>query len=397
MSALSSLSSSLSARVSGAIGDVAARLSPAAVLKRSGALDALPDALARTAGAMNLARTIIAREPAPVAPSPADVIHVIGSARLLRYRPHKDAVGSTGKAPILLSPSLINRLYVLDLKAGLSIVEHLLKAGHPVYGIDWGDPGEAERGVGIEGFTDRLANFLEEACVDANVEKMTVLGHCLGGTLATALAATNDLHLQSLVLLTTPLSFHDSGLLSAWSRAPFLDPKDITHLLGHVPAWITQPTFQVLKPTGQAAKMLRLWQSLGNPNFIDFFRCLETWINDNVAIPDAFFEDLITDFYQRDGLVNGSVMFSDGPVVIEQIVVPTLTVAAREDHIVPFASAVDPARRFGSAMNRQVVLEGGHIGVVVGSVARKNLWPLLLEWLAEQEAPPTKTPTITVA
>lgn len=132
---------------------------------------------------------------------------------------------------------------MLDLKASISVVEQLLKAGHPVYAIDWGDPGEAERGIDLEGITARLEKFLEEACVNANVEKMTVLGHCLGGIVAVALAATNDEHLQSLVLLTTPLTFHDRGLLSAWSRAPFIDPKDITRLVGHVPAWLTQPTF----------------------------------------------------------------------------------------------------------------------------------------------------------
>ncbi len=375
--------------VNSIVSRVASALAPSAVLKRLGAFDTVPNAIARASGAMYLARVTAAREPAPVAPSPADVIHTIGAAKLLRYRAHEDAADVVGKAPVLLSPSLVNRLYVLDLKAGISVVEQLLKAGHAVYAIDWGDPGEAERGLGFEGVTERLEHFLEEACVDANVEKMTVLGHCLGGTVAAALAATNDEHLQSLVLLTTPLGFHDSGLLSAWSRAPFLDPKDITRLVGHVPAWITQPTFQILKPLGQTTKVLRLWQSLGNPTFLEFFRCLETWINDNVSIPDAFFEDLISRLYQGNAFVNGTLMFKDGPVVIEQITVPTLSIAASEDHIVPCASAVQPAKRFASAMNRQVVLDGGHIGVVVGSLARRKLWPLLLEWLAEQEASTT--------
>lgn len=374
---------------------VARRLSPVAVMKRAGAFDAVPDAMARAAGALSLMRATAAREPAAVAPSASDVIHTIGAAHLLRYRPLADGVGVGGKAPILLSPSVINRLYVLDLKRGISIVEQLLKAGHAVYAVDWGDPGEAERGVGFEGFTDRLALFLEEACVDANVEKMTVLGHCLGGTLAVALAATNDEHVQSLVLLTAPIAFHDEGLLSAWSRAPFLDPADITHLVGHVPAWLTQPAFQILKPTGQITKALRLWQSLGNPTFLEFFRCLETWINDNVAIADAFFVDLIRQLYQRDALINGTLMFRDGPVVIEQITVPTLAVAALHDHIVPFASATAPTKRFASSINRDVVLDGGHIGVVVGSLARRQLWPLLLEWLADQETTTAATPTTT--
>lgn len=360
-----------------------ATLNPVSLLQRAGVFSTIPAAVARTAGALHLARTTLAREPAPVAPSPADVVHVIGAARLLRYRRHREAPVGVVKAPILLSPSLINRLYVLDLKAGLSVVEQLLKAGHPVYGIDWGDPGEAERGVNFEGFVQRLADFLATACDDAAVETMTVLGHCLGGTMAAALAATRPIHLQSLVLLTAPLTFHDDSLLSAWSRAPFVDPRDLTRLVGHVPAWITQPTFQALKPMGQTTKALRLWQSLGNPTFLDFFRCLETWINDNVAIPDAFFEDLISQLYRNDALSQGTLRFKDGPVILEDITVPTLTIAASDDHIVQPSSAVTPTRRFASVVNVAEVIDGGHIGVVVGSVARRRLWPLLLSWLDE--------------
>ena len=360
-----------------------ATLNPVSLLQRAGVFSTIPAAVARTAGALHLARTTLAREPAPVAPSPADVVHVIGAARLLRYRRHREAPVGVVKAPILLSPSLINRLYVLDLKAGLSVVEQLLKAGHPVYGIDWGDPGEAERGVNFEGFAQRLADFLATACDDAAVETMTVLGHCLGGTMAAALAATRPIHLQSLVLLTAPLTFHDDSLLSAWSRAPFVDPRDLTRLVGHVPAWITQPTFQALKPMGQTTKALRLWQSLGNPTFLEFFRCLETWINDNVAIPDAFFEDLISQLYRNDALNLGTLRFKDGPVILEDITVPTLTIAASDDHIVQPSSAVTPTRRFASVVNVAEVIDGGHIGVVVGSVARRRLWPLLLSWLDE--------------
>jgi polyhydroxyalkanoate synthase subunit PhaC len=379
------------------LAQLSAKLDPVRLLQRSGALSVVPDALARTAGAMHLARVTVAREPAPVAPSPADVVAGIGAARLLRYRRHRDAPAGVVKAPILLCPSLINRLYVLDLKEGISVVEQLLMAGHPVYGIDWGNPGDAEHGVDFEGFTRRLASFLATACDDAHVEQMTVLGHCLGGTMAVALAATDPRHLRSLVLLTAPLRFHDGGLLSAWSRAPFIDPSDLTHLVGHVPAWITQPTFSILKPMGQASKALRLWQSLGDPRFLEFFRCLETWINDNVAIPDAFFEDLIDQLYRRDALDRGTFRFSTGPVVLEDVEVPVLSIAASQDHIVPPASAVEPAQRFSSTVNRAEVLDGGHIGVVVGGQARKRLWPLLLSWLDEHGVASKTAPASTAA
>lgn len=357
-------------------------LRPSRLLHKAGVFTAVPNAIARTAGFIHLTRVVAAREPAPVAPSASEVIHVAGAARLLRYRSKGTALD---RAPILLCPSLINRLYVLDLKEGISVVDTLLRAGHPVYGIDWGDPGEAEHGVSFEEFTTtRLAGFLATACEDAGVEKMTLLGHCLGGTMAACLAAVDDQHIQSLVLLTAPLTFHDDGMLSAWARAPFFNPRDVTRVTGHVPGWVTQPAFSILKPMGQASKALRLWQNLGNPQFLEFFRCLETWINDNVAIPDGFFHDLIEQLYRKDALLFGTLRFKDGPVVLEDITVPTLCIAAAEDHIVPHASATGPVAQFSSTKKRVEVLDGGHIGVVVGGLARRKLWPLLTGWLEEQ-------------
>lgn len=368
-------------------------LNPASLLKRAGVFDVVPNALARTAGFVHLSKAMVTREPAPVAPSPADVIDVAGAAKLLRYRSKGVALD---KAPILLCPSLINRLYVLDLKEGISVVDVLLKAGHPVYGIDWGEPGDAEHDVAFEEYVvGRLQGFLSSTCSDARVEKVTLLGHCLGGTMAAALAAVDDSKIQSLVLLTAPLTFHDDGMLSAWTRTPFFNPRDVTRVVGHVPGWVTQPAFQILKPMGQPSKVLRLWQNMGNPTFLEFFRCLETWINDNVSIPDGFFHDLVEQLYQKDALNQGLLRFAKGEVVLENVEVPVLCIAAREDHIVPHASATTPIEKFSSKTKRVEVLDGGHIGVVVGGLARRKLWPLLLEWLDQQGVAATTKATTT--
>ncbi len=360
---------------------------PTELLRRAGAFTVIPQALARMNGAVTLARLTLEKAPVPVAPSPAALIASEGAARLLRYEPMP---GVAARDPILLCPSLINRLYVLDLKEGISVVEALRKAGHRVYGIDWGEPGPEERGVSFEGFVQRLARFVDAACSDAKVHKLHLLGHCLGGTMATALAATNDARVQTLINLTAPLSFHDEGLLSKWTRAPFFDAEAVVAALGHVPPWLTQPAFQILKPMGQPAKALRLFQALDKPAgeldaFLETFRCLETWINDNVSIPDRFFVDLVGTLYRKDALAKGELSFERGPVKLDDVRVPVFTIAAAEDHIVPPASATSQAARFTNPACKTEVLPGGHIGVVVGGLGRKRLWPALIAWMDEHK------------
>lgn len=360
---------------------------PSELLRRAGAFTAIPQALARMNGAMTLARLTLEKAPVPVAPSPAVVLANEGAARLLRYDPMP---GVASRDPIVLCPSLINRLYVLDLKEGISVVEALRKAGHRVYGVDWGEPGVAERGVSFEGFVLRLSRLLDAACADAKTDQLHLLGHCLGGTMATALAATNDARIKTLINLTAPLSFHDDGLLSKWTRAPFFDAEAVVAALGHVPPWLTQPAFQILKPMGQPAKALRLFQALDKPageldSFLETFRCLETWINDNVSIPDRFFVDLVGKLYRKDALAKGELCFEGGAVSLDRVRVPVFTIAAAEDHIVPPASATDVAKRFTNPACKVEVLPGGHIGVVVGGLGRKRLWPALIAWMEQHK------------
>src|SRR5216683_2440968 len=94
-----------------------------------------------------------------------------GSLRLVDY-------GPTDGAPVLVVPSLVNRAYILDLaEIGL----------RPLL-VDWGRPDTTERRFNL---TDYIAGRLEaaaEAAVTAAGTPVAVVGYCMGGLLALALA-----------------------------------------------------------------------------------------------------------------------------------------------------------------------------------------------------------------
>jgi polyhydroxyalkanoate synthase len=337
----------------------------------------------RVTGALQLAREW--HEPAPVAPSPFHEVCRIGSSRLRRYLPRAPRAYRT---PVLLVTSLINRPYILDLTDGNSVVQGLLDRGWPVYLVDWGDPGEEESGLGLEGWIlDRLRPFLAATCADAGADDAHLLGQCLGGTMTTALAAVDDTQIASLVNLTAPISFVDGGMFSKWARAPLFDVEAFADRVGDVPAWLSQPLFVVAKPLAHPTKLMRLWQGLGNERFHHLFRCMETWVNDNLAIPRGFFVDLIGQLYREDALCSGTLTLGGTPVVLEEIEAPTLLVAASDDHIVPAPSALVGADRFSSADLRTLVIDGGHIGVVIGSRGRRQFLEQTHAWMAERAQP----------
>jgi polyhydroxyalkanoate synthase len=60
---------------------------------------------------------------------------------------------------------------------------------------------------------------------------------------------------------------------------------------------------------------------------------------------------------------------------------------AKRDHIVPLASATPLGERVGSADKQQIVLDAGHVGIVAGRGAVKELWPRVASWLIDHSSP----------
>src|SRR5207237_4482161 len=126
--------------------------------------------------------------------------------------------------PVLVVPSLINRYYVLDLLPEQSFLRHLAEAGLRPFVIDWGEPGAAERKFTL---TDYIAGPLDGAmakiCESAG-SPVAILGYCMGGLLALALALRRPADTARIALLATPWDFHAEragqarmlGELAAW-------------------------------------------------------------------------------------------------------------------------------------------------------------------------------------
>ncbi|WP_200344366.1 alpha/beta fold hydrolase, partial [Rhodovibrio sodomensis] len=142
-----------------------------------------------------------------------------GTTRLLDYGQCPEAADPNG-TPLLVVPSLINRAYILDLKPGLSLLRHLAGLGFRPMLVDWDRPGAQERGFSLTDYiAGRLERALDAACAAAG-RPLPVIGYCMGGLLALALAERRRRDVTALALLATPWDFHadpDAGAAgSAW-------------------------------------------------------------------------------------------------------------------------------------------------------------------------------------
>jgi polyhydroxyalkanoate synthase len=318
--------------------------------------------------------------------TPADEVFAENKWRLLRYRPRPE--GLAFQTPIVIVPSLINRHYVLDLLPGKSFVEFLVGRGHDVFCVDWGTPGDEDRFVTFDDVCDRyLGRALRTSSRLAGAERAHVLGYCLGGTLAAIHAAVHPERFASLVALAAPIGFHDSGLLSAWTRTKSFDVPALVEAMGNVPWQLMQSAFHLLRPTLTLSKAVHVIDRAWDDEFLNGFFALETWGSDNVSFPGACYERYVEELYRKDAFVAGTFTLSGKPALLENITCPTLAVTFQHDNIVPPESAAVLLDRIGATDKERIHLPGGHVGAVVSKKASKTLWPEMAEfWEARMPA-----------
>ncbi len=294
-----------------------------------------------------------------------------GTTRLLDY-------GPPGAPPLLVVPSLINRAYVLDLAPECSLLGALKAQGLRPYLVDWDAPGAAERAFT---FTDYIAGRLERAldAVLAESGPPVVIGYCMGGNLALALALRRRRDIAGLALLATPWDFGQDA--PPYARL-FATPAARWALrrMGMLPVDLIQALLATLDPNQVPNKMRSFARLDPSSASSRVFVALEDWLNDGVALAGPVAEECLAGWYGLNEPARGAWRVAGEPVLPESWPGPTLVVVPARDRIVPPASAEALARALPGA---QVLRPAaGHIGMVVGRNALTVLWRPLGDWLA---------------
>jgi polyhydroxyalkanoate synthase subunit PhaC len=325
----------------------------------------------------------------PVGSTPKELIWRKNKAQLYRYTRDTPA---THRTPVFLVLPLINRAYILDLRPGASFVEFLLEQGFDVFMLDWGVPADEDRALDLDAL---LVGYLRRALARARVAAghppaMTLLGYCIGGTLATcytALFGEAPVPIKNLVLFTTPIDFADAGPLGTWTARGAFPIEALADTYPTVPGALADLGSKMLSPLPTTVgTYVRLYDSLAQPGFdLAGWQAMYRWVNEGVPFPSAAYRHWIKDFYQDNKLVRGVLEMDGRRVRLSHIGCPVLNVAATADAIAPRPTTSAIVRLVGSTDVEELVLKGGHVGVIVGRAARTSLWPRVVDWLERHD------------
>ena len=336
---------------------------------------------------MGLPGTDFAGLSGPLGVTPRDTLHVQGTLKLHHYRPMCESVYRT---PVLIVTSIVNQPYILDLVPGQSMVESLLQQGFDVYLIEWGRPRREHSTLTLEDLVlERLQRCVARVLEHSGERSLTMVGYCLGGFLAALFASrvppAPKGPLRNLVCIATPVNSDGLQSLKAWMGEDF-DEEALIRDHGNVPAEWVQNTLRALRPLGKVAGAMNLLNQIERHDVVQSNLRMGKWETDNIPFPGAVFRQLVTHFLRRNALVKGEFPLGDQRVDLGSIKVPFLHILAQDDHITPYASSSDLVRLVGSTDREEIVLKGGHVGLVAGRGAQTRMWPALGQWLAPRSS-----------
>jgi polyhydroxyalkanoate synthase len=299
-----------------------------------------------------------------------------GAVRLLDY-------GRGGGPAVLVIPSLINRYYVLDLLPEHSFLCHLAEQGLRPLVVDWGEPGTVERDYTL---TDYIAGPLDSAAAKARElagAPIAILGYCMGGLLALALALRRPADAACLALLATPWDFHAErpaqaqllGELAQWLPA-FLGAAE------PLPVAVIQTLFLALDPFLAERKFMRFGTLDPAGAAARGFVALEDWINDGVPLAHKVARECAGSWYRDNAPARGTWQVDGRPVRPGDLALPGLVVLPRRDRIVPPRSAAPLATAIPGATALRPPF--GHIGMMASAEAPEAVWQSIADWLRTQ-------------
>ncbi|HET6927707.1 MAG TPA: class I poly(R)-hydroxyalkanoic acid synthase [Hyphomicrobiaceae bacterium] len=345
-----------------------------------------------------------------IATTPGKAIFQNDLVQLIQYAPTTDSVHAT---PLLIVPPWINKFYILDLGPQKSFIRYMVSKGFTVFVVSWVNPDERLKDKTFEEYmTEGLLAATDAVKRETGVEKVNVIGYCVGGTLlGTALAylaARGEEPFASATFFAAQVDFTKAGDLML-----FIDDTQLKALeemmaeRGFLDGSRMATVFNLLRPKDL------IWPYIVNNYMLGkkpFPFDLLFWNQDSTRMTPANHKFYLREFYHENKLARGQMSIGGVKLDLSKVKVPIYELCAKEDHIAPAKSVFIGSRLFGGPVT-YVVAGSGHIAGVINPPGEKvkyqywtndkrvatleawfesakehpgSWWPHYADWLARQ-------------
>jgi polyhydroxyalkanoate synthase len=319
--------------------------------------------------------------------TPSHKIAELEKYSLFHYRsttptsPVTTTTKTSNLAPLLIVYAFINRHYILDLVPEVSVVRNLLKQGFDIYATDWGTPSAYDKDLTIGHFVnnnmDKSVDLIRET---TKSDKVSLFGYCWGGDLVLMYAALHPEKVKNVITIATPGDFSaDDTLLSVWTKS--MNVEALLDAFGNAPAVLIDAAFELRNPIENIHKYPHfLEQPHGSESTLEFF-ATETWLYDSPPVIGEIYREFVKYCYQLNLFINNQMRVDGNLVDLKSVKAPFINVVAQRDDLVAPSSSTALNNAVGSKDKDIIEFPSGHVGLIVGQRAHKEVWPKVGDWL----------------
>jgi polyhydroxyalkanoate synthase subunit PhaC len=310
----------------------------------------------------------------------------------------KDSKHITMTPPVLVVYAFINRHYILDLLPEVSIVRGLLNQGLDIFATDWGTPSAYDKNLTIGHFVnmylDKSIDFIRKI---TKADKVTLLGYCWGGDLALMYAALHPEKVNSLITIATPGDFNlDNSLLSVWTRA--MKEECVLDAFGNLPGMLLNAAFNLRRPIEYSHKYVHFFEQPHDLESVAEFFATETWLYDSPPVIGELYREFVEYCYKQNLFIKNKMRIGDKyndnentddakVVSLKNITIPFLNVVAQKDDLVAPSSSKALNDALTESRDKSILeFNSGHVGLMIGKNAHKELWPKVGEWIKKRSS-----------
>jgi polyhydroxyalkanoate synthase subunit PhaC len=304
-------------------------------------------------------------------------------ATLWYYPPTKKKYG----VPIFLVYSPVNQPVILDLGPGMSMIEAFVNNGFEVYLLDFGIPGYEDGDTSIDNYiVDYIQKGVQKTLRHSGAEEISMMGFCLGGTMAAMYASIAKEPIKNLILSAAPVDFSHSPSFHQWSvavregTANFDDYLDVFQV---IPASAVQQGIRLVTSPVYFSPYLSLLSKADDPQYVEKWRRLNAWTNGHIPFAGAACKQLMNDLAKHNKLIKGNLYINKQRASLKNIKSNILVVAGENDNLVPITMVTPVMKLVASKDKTLKVLKSGHTHFTDTGGLPEHI----TEWLPSRSAP----------
>lgn len=283
----------------------------------------------------------------------------------LYYHPAKE---KKYHIPVFLVYSLLNKPYILDIGEGSSVVGGLTERGYDVYFLDWGSPGYEDSDITLDDYIlNYLENGVKRAIRHSGAKEISMIGYCLGGTIAAIFTSITKLPIKNLILATVPIDFSIGIVPDKWLKglqSGRINFDRFSEVYGVIPTEIMYGMFRGLSPV-YVTPWINLVTRAHDADYVEKWRRMDKWTKDSASFAGAAFKQLFNDLYKDNKLLKGELKIGGRKVDLKNIKCSVFVFSTSRDTLILEKQSLPVMDMISGEDKTYQVFEGGHVSLAL--------------------------------